>query len=83
VAGPTPTDELTLHALILSRTGGSAWGQAEIARGYPLRSIQNTLAVTNNTPPRHGNGQAFTFFVSIIAINYAPVNSVCSWRYGS
>jgi hypothetical protein len=68
---------------LLSSTGGSVWGQAEIAMGYPLRSIQNTLAATNNAPPRNGNGQGCTPFVSIIAIKYAPVNSVCSWRYGS
>src|SRR6267142_2185024 len=80
VAGPAPTDEITLHALLLSSTGGSVWGQAEIATGYPLGSLQNTLAATNNAPPRHSNGQVFTAFVSIIAVKYVPVNSVRSWR---
>jgi hypothetical protein len=62
-----------------SSTEGSVWGQAEIATGYALRSIQNTLAATNNAPPRNGNRQVRTPFVSIIAIKYAPVNSVCSY----
>jgi hypothetical protein len=80
---PCPTGEITLHTLLLSSTGGSVWGQAEIATGYPLRSIQNTLAATNNAPPRNGNRQVFTPFASIIAIKHGPVNSVCSWPYGS
>ena len=36
VAGLSPTDEITFHALWVSNRGGSLWGKAEMATGYPL-----------------------------------------------